>query len=185
MNTELVVDLFEMAVDRMVGNIQAGRDLLVAQALREEVEDIQLAASQLFAVSSSHHMLSIGFRWRGGSGLNFACGKRVRRQIEGVHKALDAGDEFIFSGKLVEQIDHGRAELDEREDEIATPGHGHGLLEDSEGLFCLALPLAHQGQQGQNPDQLIAVVLELDQLGTFPQPCFRYHEAAGRPGGYQ
>ena len=62
MNTELVVDLFEVAVDRVVGDVQAGRDLLVLHALREETEDIQLAVSHLFAVSSCHHMLSIEFR---------------------------------------------------------------------------------------------------------------------------
>ena len=58
MNAELAVDLFEVAVDRVVGDIQSGRNLLVPQALREEIEDIQLAVGQLFMVSFSHHMLS-------------------------------------------------------------------------------------------------------------------------------
>ena len=102
MNTELSVDLFEVAVDRVVGDIQAGSDLLVPQALREEIEDVQLAVSQLFAVSSSSRMFSIEFRWRGFAGPDFAIGKTGRGRTDAVHKVLDPGKELIFSGKPAE-----------------------------------------------------------------------------------
>ena len=45
-HTELLIDVLQVIFDRVIGNVQLGRDFLALEPLRDELEDVELAIGQ-------------------------------------------------------------------------------------------------------------------------------------------